>query len=88
MQSVYRTQWNTVTVPYQTMALDAELRTVFGVDNDNFLTTGLIVTNDQAGDSKLKKTHRLYQLNFWSLSFFLTFAVPFRIKGNGIQLQI
>ncbi len=64
LTAAYRNQWQSVTVPYQTMALDAELRTVFGVDNDNFLTTGLIVTNDQAGDSKLKKTQVLPVLNY------------------------
>lgn len=64
LTAAYRNQWQSVTVPFQTMALNAELRTVFGENNDNFFTTGLMLTNDQAGDSKLKKTQVLPVLNY------------------------
>lgn len=55
LTSAFRNQWQSVTVPYQTMALGAEIRFASQGDNDVYKTLGLLVTNDVAGDSKLKK---------------------------------
>ena len=60
--SAFRNQWGSVTTPYRTQALGAELK--FGVSNVDYLTLGLQVTNDVAGDSKLGKTAILPTLTF------------------------
>lgn len=60
----YRNQWQSVTTPYQTEALGAELKFSLGQNSYDFITLGLQITNDQAGDSKLSKTQILPALNF------------------------
>ncbi len=57
--TAFRSQWNSVTVPYQTQALGAEVK--FGVSSgsDDYASLGLQVTNDIAGDSKLGRTQLL-----------------------------
>jgi len=55
--TIYRNQWNDVTVPYQTMALGAEYK-VYGVDLESPATVslGLQVLRDQAGASNFTRT--------------------------------
>lgn len=53
--SAFRTQWSSVTVPYQTQGLGAEIK-LSGQNSDTYVSAGLQVTNDVAGDSKLGKT--------------------------------
>lgn len=60
----YRNQWQSVTTPYQTQALGTELKFSLGQNTYDFVTLGLQLTNDQAGDSKLSKTQILPVLNF------------------------
>lgn len=60
----YRNQWQSVTTPYQTQALGAEFKTAISENSDDFLTFGLQLTNDQAGDSRLSKTQVLPAINF------------------------
>jgi type IX secretion system PorP/SprF family membrane protein len=60
--SAFRNQWGSVTVPYRTQALGAELK--FGVSSVDFVTLGVQITNDVAGDSKLGKTAILPTLTF------------------------
>lgn len=60
--SAFRNQWGAVTVPYRTQALGAELK--FGVSSVDYLSIGVQVTNDVAGDSKLGKTAVLPALTF------------------------
>lgn len=62
--SAFRSQWGSVTTPYQTVALGAE--TKFGVspNSNDYLSLGLQLTNDVAGDSKLGKTQILPMLTF------------------------
>ncbi|RYZ27036.1 MAG: type IX secretion system membrane protein PorP/SprF [Chitinophagaceae bacterium] len=60
--SAFRNQWGSVTVPYRTQALGAELK--FGVSPVDFLSIGLQITNDVAGDSKLGKTAIFPTLTF------------------------
>lgn len=59
----YRTQWQSVTTPYQTEVLGAEFKFSLGENNYDFMTVGLQATNDQAGDSKLSKTQVLPVVN-------------------------
>jgi type IX secretion system PorP/SprF family membrane protein len=62
--SVFRNQWGSVTVPYQTMALGFE--TKFGMSRytDDFLSLGIQMTNDIAGDSRLGRTQALPLIGF------------------------
>lgn len=56
MTAAYRNQWQSVTVPYQTEALGAEFKFALGQNSYDFLTIGLQITNDEAGDSRFSKT--------------------------------
>jgi type IX secretion system PorP/SprF family membrane protein len=53
MKSVYRNQWQSVTVPYRTAAISAEMK--FSAGGGNWHSLGTQVVYDIAGDSKLKK---------------------------------
>jgi type IX secretion system PorP/SprF family membrane protein len=61
--SAFRTQWNSVTVPYRTGALGAEWRRPVG-QSFNFLSLGCQFTYDMAGDSRLSRTQVLPMLAF------------------------
>lgn len=60
----FRNQWQSVTTPYQTQALGVEFKTALSENSYDFLTLGMQLTNDQAGDSRLSKTQVLPVLNF------------------------
>lgn len=63
VQGVFRSQWGSVTVPYQTTSLNAEYRLPVGQAND-FLTIGSIVLLDKAGTIGLSSTQLLPGLNY------------------------
>ncbi|MHB1920822.1 MAG: PorP/SprF family type IX secretion system membrane protein [Chitinophagaceae bacterium] len=63
VEAVYRNQWNSVTIPFQTGALSGEVRFPVGKQND-FLTVALQMTYDQAGTSNLRTTQFLPAINF------------------------
>ncbi len=63
MQAVYRNQWNSVTVPYQTTSLNAEYKLPVGNSQD-FLTIGGEILYDKAGTVALTATHVLPVLNY------------------------
>jgi type IX secretion system PorP/SprF family membrane protein len=63
----YRNQWQSVTVPYRTMGVSAECKMLRGFNTGDFITTGLQVTNDVAGDSKLQRTQVLPVINYHKL---------------------
>ncbi len=63
MQGVYRTQWSSVTVPYQTGSFNAEYKLPVGRNND-FISLGGEVLYDKAGTIALTSTHFLPVLNF------------------------
>ena len=50
LMGTYRTQWNSVTVPYKTISLGIDARDVFRQDK---LGGGLLMNTDKAGDSQL-----------------------------------
>jgi type IX secretion system PorP/SprF family membrane protein len=61
--SAFRSQWASVTTPYKTMALGTEMK--FNLKNsDNYLSVGMQVTEDMAGDSKFSKTQIMPVLAF------------------------
>ncbi len=53
VKSVYRNQWQQVTVPYKTAGISAEMK--FPAGNGNWHSLGAQVVYDVAGDSKLKR---------------------------------
>lgn len=63
VQSVYRTQWNSVTIPYQTVSMNAEFKLPVG-QGDDFLTLGGQVLYDKAGTIALTTTQLLPAFNY------------------------
>jgi type IX secretion system PorP/SprF family membrane protein len=62
--SGFRTQWGSVTTPYQTAALGVEMKRSMGENSNDFMSFGLQITSDRAGDSKLTKTQLLPMLAY------------------------
>ena len=63
IQAVYRNQWNSVTVPYETSSINAEYKLPVG-HGDDFLTIGGAILYDKAGTISLTATHVLPVLNY------------------------
>jgi type IX secretion system PorP/SprF family membrane protein len=63
VQAVYRTQWNSVTAPYQTGSFNAEYKLPIGSSND-FLSIGGEILYDKAGTVALTATHILPTVNY------------------------
>ena len=63
IQAVYKTQWGSVTVPYQTGSFNGEYKLQVGRGND-FLTIGGEILYDKAGTVALTSTHILPVANF------------------------
>jgi type IX secretion system PorP/SprF family membrane protein len=64
MTSAHRSQWGSVTVPYQTQALGFETKFAVSRHVDDFLTLGIQLTNDIAGDSRLGRFQALPVVGF------------------------
>ncbi len=62
--AAFRNQWSSVTVPYVSQALSAELKFAVSQNSNNYIAAGVQVTNDVAGDSKLGKTQILPVLTY------------------------
>ena len=62
--SAFRSQWQSVTVPYRTMALGLEYKKSIGHNSNDFITMGFQATNDVAGDSKLSRTQLFPVVNY------------------------
>lgn len=65
--AAYRNQWESITVPYRTMALGSEVKIFKGISDGDFITLGLQITNDVAGDSRLQRTQILPVVNYHKL---------------------
>lgn len=63
IQSVYRTQWGSVTVPYKTGALATEFKKPIGSNND-FITAGMQLLYDRAGTVNLTTTYLMPAVNY------------------------
>ena len=63
VQAVFRSQWNSVTVPFQTSSLNAEYKLPVG-HGDDFLTIGGAILYDKAGTIALTSTSVLPVLNY------------------------
>jgi type IX secretion system PorP/SprF family membrane protein len=62
--SAYRNQWQSVTVPYRTFGLGAEIKKPIGENSDDFFTYGIQLSSDVAGDSKLSRTQVFPVFNY------------------------
>ncbi len=60
---IFKNQWQSVTVPYQTSGLSVENRFKVGESND-YVTLGLQATLDKAGDIELKRTQLMPVINY------------------------
>ena len=88
VQAVYRTQWNSVTVPYQTGSLNGEYKKPIGRGND-FLTIGGQLLYDKAGTVALTATHILPTLNYHkSLSTERNMYLSLGFMGGWVQRRI
>lgn len=88
VQAVYRNQWNSVTVPYQTGSFNAEYKVPVG-RGDDFLTIGAQVLYDRAGSASLTSTHILPGLNYHkSLSGEKNMYLSLGLMGGLVQRRI
>jgi type IX secretion system PorP/SprF family membrane protein len=84
--SAYRSQWASVTVPFETKALSTEMKFPVG-NNSDFLSVGVQLIQDQAGDSKLSRTHIEPVINFHK-SFDDAYSyLSFALIGGVVQSQ-
>lgn len=60
----YRRQWATVSEPYQTMSIAADYNILRGNIGDNMMGVGLLVFNDKAGSSALRRTRVAASLGY------------------------
>ena len=63
VQAVFRNQWQSVTVPFQTSSVNAEYKMPVG-QADDFLTLGGALLYDKAGTVAFTSTHVLPTLNY------------------------
>jgi len=88
VQSVYRSQWSSVTVPYQTTSLNAEYKLPIGQAND-FLTIGGQLLYDKAGSAIMTATHLLPAINYHkSLSEERNMYLSLAFMGGIVQRRI
>ena len=69
LSTAYRNQWQSVTSPYKTYALGFEYKSALSQNSPDFLSIGLQMTNDLAGDSKMGKTQMLPMVTYHKLIF-------------------
>jgi type IX secretion system PorP/SprF family membrane protein len=62
ISGVHRSQWQSVTVPFQTSAISAEVK--FPLRWNDWITIGLEASHDVAGDVKMKRTQLLPVINY------------------------
>ena len=88
IQGVYRTQWGTVTVPYQTGSFTGEYNMHLGEGGD-FLTLAGEILYDKAGTVALTATHILPAINFHkSLSQEKNMYLSVGFMGGVVQRKI
>lgn len=88
IQSVYRSQWGSVTTPYQTVSMNGEFKMQVG-GSDDYLTIGGQILYDKAGDVSLTATHVLPAINYHkSLSDVRNTYLSFGFMGGWVQRRI
>jgi len=87
-QSVYRTQWNSVTTPYQTTSLSGEFKKQIGNSYD-YITIGGQIVYDKAGTVALTTTKILPAINYQkSLSEFRNMYLSLGFMGGIVQRKL
>lgn len=87
LQGVYRNQWNSVTIPYQTGTMSGEMKFPIGNYNDH-ITAGLQMSYDRAGTSKLQSVQVLPAINYHkSLSDDKSSFLSLGFMGGLVQRQ-
>ncbi len=87
-QGVYRSQWGSVTVPYNTGSFNFEYKKPIG-RGDDFITTGLQVVYDKAGTTNFTTSSVLPAVNYHkSLSSDRTKYLSLGFMGGLVQRRI
>jgi type IX secretion system PorP/SprF family membrane protein len=87
-QGVYRSQWGSVTVPYQTGSFNLEYKKPIG-RGDDFLTTGMQILYDRAGTTNFTTSSLLPALNYHkSLSSEKNSYLSLGFMGGLVQRKI
>ena len=87
VQTVYRSQWNSVTNAYKTASLSGEYK--LPVNGDDYLTLGLQMYYDKAGSTSLTTIHFLPALNYHkSLSSDRNMYLSLGFMGGLVQRSI
>lgn len=60
----YRSQWSSVSAPYETMAASVDFALLKGRLYDDYVGLGLLIMNDQAGDLNLRNTQAQLSLSY------------------------
>ena len=88
LQAVYRTQWQSVTVPFQTTSINGEVKLAIGKSED-FITLGGQVLQDKAGTIALTSTHLLPAINYHkSLSADRNMYLSLGFMGGLVQRRL
>jgi type IX secretion system PorP/SprF family membrane protein len=88
MQTVYRSQWNTITNAYQTVSANVEYKIPRG-ENGDFVTLGSQVLYDKAGSIDLTSLHFLPALNYHkSLNNDKSSYLSFAMMGGFVQRSL
>lgn len=87
VQTVYRSQWNSIANAYKTTSLNAEYK--LPVSGDDFLTIGTQIFHDRAGTTNLTTTHFLPAVNYHkSLSTERNMYLSLGFTGGFVQRSV
>ena len=87
IQTVYRSQWNSITSAYKTTSINAEYK--LPVKKDDYLTIAMQVFHDKAGTTNLTTTHVLPALNYHkSLSTEKSMYLSLGFMGGFVQRRV
>ena len=85
-QAGYRSQWQSIPVPFNTQVLSGEAKFPIGKQND-FISVGLQLAHDEAGDSKLGRTQVFPVINFHKSFNDNASYISFALMGGIVQSQ-
>jgi type IX secretion system PorP/SprF family membrane protein len=87
IQTVFRSQWNSITNAYKTTSLNAEYK--LPVKGDDYLTLAMQLFHDKAGATNLTTTHVLPAVNYHkSLSDVRSMYLSVGFMGGYVQRRI
>jgi type IX secretion system PorP/SprF family membrane protein len=87
IQTVFRSQWNSITNAYKTTSVNAEYK--LPVKGDDYLTLAMQIFHDKAGANSLSATHLLPALNYHkSLSEERSMYLSVGFMGGYVQRRV